>query len=175
METTKDTSGVAPSSPIPDLLLYQYELPPENANYFRKITRKMFVQDFGVQTLQYLPSGQLIVIIPLEMGPNTFVPIPFIVSTGCPGYFYFGSGAKASLTNLKAIRKEGAAYYLQGTLYGFRTSIDYPEVDLLPYEHESQQGEACGDCRLNVIGLKGIQVLNVLGLKVRENLQLPES
>lgn len=171
-EVKEETSEERSSSP--DLLLLPSELPPQNENYFKKISSNVFIQSFSNKPL-FRITTRLHVTIPLQISPNEFVPIPFIVDTGSPGFMHLGSGAENMLRGLNVIQGEGNHVRLQGKCCGFGKSYNNPTVHILSEHQLNQRGDLVkDDCRLNLLGLDGIEKLNVLDLRVPTPLGLDQ-
>ena len=107
------------------ILLQDNDLPREDPDFLRVITKQHWLQKFGENPPLikiYSPYGnphRLFVIMALFMkSGNAAIPIPFLIDTGAPSFAYLGSGAINRLLEEKAIIEVHGRYtfQLQGNL-----------------------------------------------------------
>ena len=141
----------------PHFQLERDDLPPEDERHFKPVRRDEFIDSPIVN----VPTGRRwAVVLPLDIGENMVVPIPFIIATGAPNFMYLGSGCRQVLADLGVLMdsvSSGAPYWLKGVMCRGEVRVIYPPAWSVPSQHEGSV--VVGDIRVNLLGLNGLKAL----------------
>lgn len=154
----------------PEFLLQDIDLPRVDPDYLQVISKVRFFEKFGECPLLqrvFSPPGKTLrrisVVLPLHLNNGQdVIPIPFIIDTGAPDCMYLGTGAVTRLRDENVIAEVSGlhAFLLRGNLRRGELFIENPPASLLPLHYEELSIR--GDPRLNLLGLSGIELLEVI-------------
>lgn len=155
---------------VAEILLQGNDLPPEDKNYLTLMSPDEYVERYG-DTPEVVDNGRRwLIVLPLHVdvhGIDGVIPIPFIVDTGAPEVIYLGSGARnifkemQVLNNAMALDRLEKIYRLRGIVRYRGKSLKNPVAEEVPARFEKILKD---DVRINLLGIKGINALEVLKL-----------
>lgn len=154
---------------LDDILLHQWDLPPDDPDYLTVLQEKRFLEKYGIGKFHkiYLPemnrTRRLAVVLPLKIADGKVIPIPYIVDTGAPGLIYLGSKPLDILSKMglvKQVQYSEFQYLLSGVLTYGNNEITQVFASDIPGIHEAI--DVRGDVRCNLLGLDAALNLGVL-------------
>ena len=150
---------------LDDILLHQWDLPPDDSDYLTVLKEERFIEKYGIGKFHkiHLPTRRLAIVLPLKIAADKLIPIPYIVDTGAPGVIYLGSKSLDILSKMglvKQVQYNEFQYLLSGMVTYGKNEITQVFASDLPGAHEGL--DVRGDVRCNLLGLDAALNLGVL-------------
>ena len=158
--------------PRPDFLLHERDLPQQRQFYLKKTPIKVFAEEckpdkqvFIIGDLPGLIPTRVGIILPLQVDAENVYPLPFVIDTGAPRYFYLGRRCVEVLRDEGLIAEVGDNELYDYTLKGYikyqDQSINRVYADTLPLRYEPKPE----DIRANVMGLAALWTFNIWNIR----------
>lgn len=156
----------------PDFLLHERDLPVQCPFYLKKTPVEVFIEECGtdqmfiISDFPGLTPTRVGIILPLHIDAENVYPLPFIIDTGAPRFFYLGRRC------VEVLRDEGVITYvgddheihdytLKGYIQYRGQSIKRVYADALPIRYEPKPE----DIRANVMGLSALWLFNIWNIR----------
>ena len=158
--------------PRPDFLLHERDLPLQRPFYLKKTPVEVFAEEckpedqiFIINELPGLIPARIGIILPLHVDAENVYPLPFIVDTGVPRFFYLGRRCVEVLRDEGVIAEvsdnERYDYILRGHMQYNGQNIKRVYADALPIRYEPKPE----DIRANVMGLAALWSFNIWNIR----------
>ena len=158
--------------PRPDFLLHERDLPRQRPFYLKKTPIEVFAEEckpedqvFIISDFPGLIPTRIGIILPLHVDAENVYPLPFVIDTGAPRFFYLGRRCVEVLRDDGVIAEVSDSeihdYTLKGYIQYNGQNIKRVYADALPIRYEPKPE----DIRANVMGLSALWLFNIWNIR----------